>query len=64
MTQTLANREEDDSSDEVEDFELEVEFYQCLYIARSCALFAVLLHFGKYTLAKHRLNYYRITSVI
>lgn len=46
MTQTLANREEEAGSDEVEDFELEVEFYQCLYIARSCALFAVLLHFG------------------
>ncbi|KRG03523.1 transmembrane protein 94 isoform X2 [Drosophila mojavensis] len=45
MTQTLANSEEKAGSDEVEDFELEVEFYQCLYIARSCALFAVLLHF-------------------
>ncbi|XP_030557326.1 transmembrane protein 94-like isoform X2 [Drosophila novamexicana] len=48
MTQTLSGRLLDDSSDELEDIEAaenEAEFYQCLYIARSCALFAVLLHF-------------------
>lgn len=51
MTQTLSGRLLDDSSDELEDIEAaenEAEFYQCLYIARSCALFAVLLHFGNH----------------
>ncbi|XP_032591882.1 transmembrane protein 94 [Drosophila grimshawi] len=50
MTQSLSSHVDKVNSSaelelDVEDSDSDADFYQCLHIARSCALFAVLLHF-------------------